>query len=84
MGSRCASIRTSRRVGECRELIFTKGNVGKIFDLRKHGGNRTVNNGYFIPLSPQPQLPANNQTPLGITSKLRDFTRNYQQTTRFH
>ena len=33
------------------ELIFTKGIVGKIFDLRENGGNGTVKNARFIPFS---------------------------------
>ena len=37
-------------VGECGELIVTKGTVGKIFDLRKNGENGTVKNGVFRPI----------------------------------
>ena len=37
-------------VGGCGELIFAKGTVGKIVDLRKNGENGTVKNGYFVPI----------------------------------
>ena len=36
---------------ECDELIFTNGTVGKIFDLRKNGGNGNVKSWYFVPFS---------------------------------
>ena len=39
-------------VGECGELIFTKGTVGRIFKLRKSGRNRTVKIGVFVHFSP--------------------------------
>ena len=39
-------------VGECGELIFTKGIVGKIFDLRKDGETETVKMGIFLPFLP--------------------------------
>ena len=32
-------------VGECGELIFTKGTVGKVFDLRENGANGTLKMG---------------------------------------
>ena len=38
-------------VGECGELVFAKGTVGKIFDLREKGGNGTAQNFYFVPFS---------------------------------
>ena len=36
-------------VGECGELILDEGTGGKIFDIRKNGGNGTVKNRYFVP-----------------------------------
>ena len=50
-------------VGECGELIFTKGTV-KIFDLRENGNDGTVKNGFlshFWPIflnhiPPQPSI----------------------------
>ena len=44
-------------VGECGELMFTKGIVGKSFDLRKNGENGTVKNQYFVPFLPQKPPP---------------------------
>ena len=41
-------------VGESRGLIFTKGIVGKIFDLRKNGENGTVKNGPILSHFPGP------------------------------
>ena len=38
-------------VSECGELIFTKKDVGRIFDLRKNGRNGTVTIGFFLPFS---------------------------------
>ena len=36
-------------VGECGELFFTKGTMGKIFDLWENRGNGAMKNGYFVP-----------------------------------
>ena len=35
--------------GECGELMFKKGSVGRIFDLQKTGEDETVENGGFVP-----------------------------------
>ena len=43
-------------VGECGELVFTKGTAGRIFDLRETGENGetgTVKNGHFVPFCPR-------------------------------
>ena len=39
-------------VGECGGLIFTKGTLEKIFDVRENGGNGTVKSEYSVHFSP--------------------------------
>ena len=36
-------------IGECSDVIFTKGSVRKVFDPWENGGNGTVKIGYFVP-----------------------------------
>ena len=50
----------------CGALGFTKGTVGRIFELRENGANGTVNNGYFVPFLyhfPQPHPAATLHNP---------------------